>query len=385
MGLFDCDCVCAAAPDTKAVADASLESAKVAADLGREQLAESRRQYDQNMTVAKPVVDAQLALMDQTKRQGDDYYNYMVSRQRPVEDALNADALKNTSAADAAERALITGGNTGVYEARKGDIEDSVGRAVADARTGQSSATNQMIRQGIRYGWSPAKIAAMTGTQGLTQASQIAAAANGTRNAEIEKSRGLMTEGRNMRLQDEAKGWAKKLDVAGLYRGLPGASQGAYSLANQSGNSAVANTMAPGAQLQTGMAQGANTTMSGQQMAVGGLSNVLNAQTSYANSMNQAMNSGGGGLDGLGSLIGAGVKLYSMSDRRMKENIKAVGKDENTGLTLYEFTYLGAPGRTFRGFMADEVESRFPEAVAYDDLGFASVDYGMLGTKMVEV
>ena len=339
LGLFDCDCACASAPNYQPVADASTAAAQISTELGREQIAESKRQFDANQAVSQPVRDAQLAIMEQTKAQGDDYYNYMKSKQRPVEDALNAESMLDTSgtdfserqaitdkinanaAQDATERGVITGGNTGIYAARKGDIEDSVGRAVADARTGQTSATNQIIRQGMRYGWSPAKIAAMTGTQGLSQASQIASAANGTRNAEIDKARGQMAEGynmrnvtnanvvsgmannRNMRLQDDAKGWAKKLDVAGLYRNLPGASQGAYSLANQSGTSALQSQMAPGAQLQSGMAAGSGTIMGGQQMAIGGLSNVLNAQTSYANGVNQAKSGGDGGMGG--SVIGA--------------------------------------------------------------------------------
>ncbi len=39
----------------------------------------------------------------------------------------------------------------------------------------------------------------------------------------------------------------------------------------------------------------------------------------------------------------------------------------------------------FRGVMADEVEPRFPNAVVYDDMGFASVNYQMLGIEMKEV
>ncbi|GAA4400289.1 tail fiber domain-containing protein [Quisquiliibacterium transsilvanicum] len=94
--------------------------------------------------------------------------------------------------------------------------------------------------------------------------------------------------------------------------------------------------------------------------------------------------------DPFASLLGAGAQLGAAwlgkpSDRRLKANIALVGKDERTGLNLYEFAYVGAPQRRFRGVMADEVESRFPAAVVYDDLGFASVDYAMLGIEMAEV
>ncbi len=48
-----------AAPDYTPVAQASKESAQIMADLGRAQLDESKRQYEQNMAVVKPVVEVQ--------------------------------------------------------------------------------------------------------------------------------------------------------------------------------------------------------------------------------------------------------------------------------------------------------------------------------------
>lgn len=88
----------------------------------------------------------------------------------------------------------------------------------------------------------------------------------------------------------------------------------------------------------------------------------------------------------LGAAAGVGTKMLLGSDRRLKTDIVAVGKDERTGLTLYEFAYIGATdGKRYRGVMADEVERIDPEAVVYDDLGFASVDYARLGLEMVEV
>lgn len=84
--------------------------------------------------------------------------------------------------------------------------------------------------------------------------------------------------------------------------------------------------------------------------------------------------------------VGTAAGLKFFSDRRLKTNIVAVGRDERTGLTLYEFGYIGATdGRRYRGVMADEVERIDPQAVVYDDLGFASVDYARLGLEMVEV
>jgi hypothetical protein len=105
-----------------------------------------------------------------------------------------------------------------------------------------------------------------------------------------------------------------------------------------------------------------------------------------ANAYGQAQNQENefwGSLMGMGAQLGAAA--IGKSDRRLKENVVAVGRDAGTGLTLYEFNYIGQPGRRFRGVMADEVEARFPDAVQYDDLGYASVNYLMLGMTMEEV
>lgn len=564
------------APDYTPMANASKEAAEIGAQLGREQMAQAQAQYDQNMAVARPIIDMQLAQQQQTMAQGEDYYNYMMSRQRPVEDALNQesmnygtvqnrafdgampggrtlapsmyapniqsgaylppesvfanydpsayaaatgknqnppapaqaaattqpaataqptgfgknqnppdagqttspargaaqamagkfqtppDAAPDTASAptasayqqaydramanagdvpagfgvtrypaqqplnyqqaspeemtgaqrdaaeraailqmvnrnaaqDARERALITGGDTGIYSARQGDIEESVGRALADSRNGQASVTNQMIRQAARYGWSPDKLAAMAGSQGLAMASQQAAAANNTRQAGIQNARGLLAQGyemrnatnnavlagmnqnRSSRIADDARAWGKKLDVAGLYRNMPGASQGAYGLATNAGNSALNNQMLPGNAMLGQKQAAAGTIMQGQGLQIQGLGNVLNSQTSaYNASMNQS--------DPVMGIIGTGLGAWAKSDVRVKENIIEIGRYE-IGVPMYEFSYKGDP-RRFIGVMAQDVEKVFPEAVAEDADGIKMVDYGSLGIEMKEV
>jgi len=321
------------APDYQPMADASVQAANISSQLGREQMAQARELHDETMTMSRPLIEAQTRLSEQSIEQGNDYYNYMVSRQRPVEDSLNRDAMGYDGVEDRASRAaildeqnrtyalnedargLITGGDTGVYNARQQDIEESVGRALADSRSGQSAATNQMVRQALRYGWSPEKIAAMAGNQGLAQASQQAAAANGTRQAAIQNARGMMgmdydmrnansafrtsslMSDRNLQQSDSAREWARRLDVAGLYRGLPNASQGAYGMALGAGNSAIQNQMAPG-QAMMGQNQGAmNTIMQGQGQRIQGLGSILGSQTSMA----------GANAEGNGAMTGAAI------------------------------------------------------------------------------
>lgn len=299
-----------------------------------------------------------------------------------------------------------TGGNERIINRYRSDIDADVGRAVADARMGQTSATNAALRQAMRYGLSvPGTVGSLTSGQ----ASQIAAAANNTRNSAVDSYRALVGQGiglkrdafstgqaatldsmnkgeqalragRDMRIQNESLDWAKKLDVTGLARGMPGASQGAYSVATNAGNSAASNQMAPGQAMQGAMAQSASTQLNGRQIAQQGLTGVLNAQTSYANA-----NQGGSDLAGLGALLGGGARLATaFSDRRLKTNIEVVGRDEATGLRIYEFGYSTRPGR-FRGVMADDVRALFPHAVIRDDSGFDKVDYAALGIEFVEI
>lgn len=332
-------------PDYTPVANASKESAEIMAKLGQEQLDFAKQQYAENKPILQAVADKQIALQDETLKQGKDYYDYQVSQQRPVEEALNADAMQAGS--EAAQEA-------------------AAGRAAADVRQGTTQQQNQLIRQGLRYGLSPAKIAAM----GTSAAAQAGLAEASAMNAAREKEKTL--------------GYAKKMDVAGLYRGLAGASQGAYGVALNAGNSAGVNTRAPGQDAAAGMSAGAATVAQGRSLYQQGLGQVLGAQTSiYNNSQNSGLDVGGL-LQGGAALAKAGVfSGAAFSDRRLKENIEPVGEGP-LGLTLYEFNYIG-DDRTFIGVMADEVERVMPDAVFEDDTGYKAVNYGMLGIEMVEV
>jgi len=63
------------------------------------------------------------------------------------------------------------------------------------------------------------------------------------------------------------------------------------------------------------------------------------------------------------------------SDRRLKHDIKRIGKTDD-GLPIYKFKYKGDPEeQTHIGFMADEVEQKKPEAVGVAENGYKYVDY----------
>jgi hypothetical protein len=252
-------------PDYTAMAEASKYAAQLGKELGDAQLAEAKRQYDQNYAVARPVVEAQTGLMKQQQTQGDDYYSYMQNTFRPLEKGMVSQAQ---------------------HEGSDARMEEQAAQAAADARRGQSQQANMMVRQGLRYGYSPAKMAAMAGQMAGANSSAVAGAMTGARNNQ-----------RNI-------GWARQMDAAGLGRNLTGASQGAYGLSINAGNAAVGNQMQPGNALMTGMAQGAGMKQQGTGQQIQGLGSILSSQTSYANA-----NQGGGG-GGLGDLIGTGIAAY---------------------------------------------------------------------------
>jgi hypothetical protein len=77
------------------------------------------------------------------------------------------------------------------------------------------------------------------------------------------------------------------------------------------------------------------------------------------------------GSQALGA-IGAIGSIASMSDKRVKENIEAVGT-LNDGQTIYRYNFKGDP-KTQIGLLAQEVETRKPDAVT-EVKGLKMVDY----------
>ncbi len=255
-------------PDYSPLANASTESAQIMAAQGDRVLAETTRQYDKNMEVAAPVIAAQLGIMRDTNEQGQDYYDYMKGTFRPVEEGLVKDANEFSTA---------------------GAKEGFARKAVADLESAQAREQVQSDRAMASMGVNPnsGRFAGMNRMQAIMNAGTRAGAAT------------------NARERADALGFAKRMDVVGIGRNLPGASSASYQVATGAGNSAVGNQMAPSGQLLNGMAQGAGITGQGLQMKQQGLSTIAGLQSQNYNAA-LANDSGGSGLVGLmGTLGGA--------------------------------------------------------------------------------
>jgi len=331
-------------PDYAPLAEASAEAARIQAGLGREQLAFAREQYDRSAPIMEQIANQQMAAQEEQMSQARDYYDYQKDTYRPLERGLVADAERF---------------NTDAYK------NDLASKAAADAGVafGQSQAMNQRAMASMGANPNSGRFAGMQQASGLAQAANRA---------------NVMT---NTRTQADQMGYARKLDAAGLGRGLAGASSAAYGGATNAGSQAGLNAQSAGSNYMLGMGQGAGTIANGQQMQLGGLGNILNTQA------NMYMNSANANAQMIGGALGAGAAVYQGSDERIKENIVEVGVDQRTALTLYEFNYkegFGDPNVRYRGVMAQEVELSYPDAVGEYN-GYKTVHYAMLGIEMKEV
>lgn len=240
-----------------------------------------------------------------------------------------------------------------------------VGEAQADVASGFSSARDQQTRAMSRMGVNPnsGKALAIGNQTTIAQAAATAGVSNKARTAA------------------RAEGYALTDRASNALAGYPAMASTATGAGAGYGSNGItiANTGLAG--LNSGNLSAAGVAGQMGTNATG----MFNAQGNYKNNADQVAASN----DPFAAILGAGAQLgaayIGKSDRRLKQDIVAVGQDARTGLVLYEFSYISDPAHRFCGVMADEVEQVMPEAVIYNAAGFASVDYGMLGIEMTEV
>jgi hypothetical protein len=298
--------------------------------VANQQLQFSRQQYNDMKPIVEAISQQQMAAQQQQMDQAKDYYDYQQETFRPVEEGLVADAQNF---------------NTEEYR------EQQASQAAASDAQASGLAREASNRAMSARGVNPNSGAARGGgVQARLQDSARRAAS--------------MTGARN---QAQQVGYARRLDAAGLGRGLAGASSAAYANASNAGAQASNVAQSAGNNFQAGLSNAGSTygAMAGTQASV--YNNSVNAQSEM-----------------FGAGIGAAATVFS--DMRLKENVEEIGKDAYTGLNLYHFSYIADPDSTlYEGVMAQEVLNFMPEAVVLDEEGYYAVDYGMLGMTMKEV
>lgn len=329
-----------AMPDYEPLAKAARDSTEIMRGLGDRQLAFAQRQYAEQAPIARRIAAQQIAAQQQQMQQGQDYYDYMKSTYRPVEQGLVADA-RNFSTENYREQ--LARDAAAASAQAFGQNQAMAARAAAARGVNMNSGAGLAMQNQNSLGLAAQRANAMTGAR--TQAEQM--------------------------------GWARRMDVTGLGRNLAGASTAAYQGATGAGTSGMNTSMAAGNQFGNLYNQGVSTTAQGLQMGNTALGNILTNQTSRYSA----------GLQAEGEMYGAalGAAAAYKSDRRLKDEIKLVGVDERTGLNLYEFTYKDGSGEKYIGVMADEVKVNFPDAVFTMPDGFDAVNYEKLGIEFKKV
>lgn len=121
-------------------------------------------------------------------------------------------------------------------------------------------------------------------------------------------------------------------------------------------------------------------------------SNLANLRTGLGSAQAQSMQNMGTSLSnqysnvaaaknqGGQNMLGMGAMMFG-SDRRLKENIHKIG--ETNGLAVYKWDWLKeyewlVKDQVPIGFIADEVEKLYPEAVTRNKDGFQFVNYAMI-------
>jgi hypothetical protein len=214
----------------------------------------------------RDIAQQQQAAQNQQMQQAQDYYDYQTQTYRPVERGL-------------------------VQQAQQFDTADYrnqlAAQAAADAGRafGQTQAATQRAMGSMGVNPNSGRFAGLTNQNAVALAAQRAGAMTGTRQ------------------QAEQMGWARKMDVTGLGRNLPGASTAAYQGATGAGSAAGTTAMGAGNQYMAGMGQAGQTIGAGLNTQMQGLTNILGVQGSV---YNQAQNAQG---EMFGSLLGAGGSL----------------------------------------------------------------------------
>jgi len=295
--------------------------------------------------------EQQYALNEKNAGIADEYYDRMKDKFYPLQD----DVVKEA-----------TNYNT------EGERERQAALAMGDVNDAFNNQRRQQEMQMQSFGINPTsgRYQGAVNANGVMQAAAGAAAATKARTAA------------------EQLGWAKRMDAIGLGMGLAGNQATSTGVALNAGNSAMGNTNAGLAALNT--MSGASNAAAGTAMqgwnSVGTLGvQKYNADVNSYTAQQQANASNNAALGStLGSLAATGAKLYMASDERLKENLEYMG-DLDSGIKVYAFEYkdefkdhpLCGHGR-FIGVLAQDVEAIIPEAVFTMDNGYKAVNYELV-------
>lgn len=232
--------------------------------------------------------------------------------------------------------------------------EKQATRALGDMRVAQAGQQQQLGRQFAGLGIDPSSPAALSARTDVAFRNAAAEAGAATRARDAAKTLG-------MSLTSDAANFGRG-GASGVLAAASGASgTGGAGLAGATGAAGAA----PG---------GAGNVNAGFGTSGRAFGSNIDAFTSRANTIDQTR--GPSPLAQLGQLGGQLGAAYLGSDRRMKKDTQRLVEMAH-GIWMWAFRYLWEPATAplHFGYMADEVEPVFPEAVAIGPGGFKFLDY----------
>jgi len=135
---------------------------------------------------------------------------------------------------------------------------------------------------------------------------------------------------------------------------------------------------------QAGLAEGYRDFIEEREYAGGQIKQMIGALSgapirSYGEERSGSVGTPVAGPSMFGQVAGAGLAAYQMSDIRLKDDIKLVGKS-TSGIKIYNFKYKG-DDKKYQGVMAHQV----PHASIINDEGYLMVDYNKLDVEFKEI
>lgn len=259
-------------PDYTKLNELADETKQVGTQLGQGQMSTAAADYAKTASVADPLASKLSAGAGTVIDQGADLAGYVATNERPVVDALRDEAMATGSV---------------------GRQEEAANRAVADARQGITSTQNMLMRQGLRYGLSPARLASVGTQLSVGQGLAEVSAAN------------------QARLAERDAGFAKKMAVQGIYAGQGERATTMLNSGASAASGAINAVMSPGAARADQVNQGVNTILNARQQALQGVKGVVDSQTSKYNADMQAeADKSSGAMGAMGTIAGAAITVF---------------------------------------------------------------------------
>ncbi|NBR32731.1 MAG: tail fiber domain-containing protein, partial [Sphingomonadaceae bacterium] len=279
------------------------------------------------------------------------YGQALSAAQQQQQLGLGAEQANRAALQNAAQQSLAIG-------------QQGFGQGLSAAQQ-QAALGQQLFGMGSSGGQNLAALGQQIFGQGTGTAQQQAALAQQLFNQGL----GTSQQFANLGQQQFGQGMTAAQQNAALGAGLFGmGSQTAQGLANLGLGAQSAGLQGAQAQMAAGQAQ-----QQTQQAGLQALYNQFLQQQSYPFQVAQFLANIAMGTGALsGSTTQTNQAMGGFSDKRLKENVKPVGKTFD-GQTIYSYNFKGDP-QTEIGLIAQEVEKRHPEAVGLAG-GYKTVRY----------